>query len=60
LDTVRLEGAPPHPADVNADTPGQGWGISVIEGGEIPLIAGRLDFSGAWMGMDGWTLRKTT
>jgi hypothetical protein len=21
---------------------------------------GRLDFSGAWMGMDGWTLRKTS
>jgi kynurenine formamidase len=23
-------------------------------------LGGRLDFSGAWMGMDGWTLRKTT
>ncbi len=22
-------------------------------------LGGRLDFSGAWMGMDGWTLRKT-
>ncbi len=23
-------------------------------------LGGRLDFSGAWMGMDGWTLRKTS
>ena len=21
-------------------------------------LGGRLDFSGAWMGMDGWTVRK--
>ena len=30
------------PADVSDDTPRHsGWGDSVIEGGEIPLIAGR-------------------
>src|SRR5215475_6787213 len=41
LDTVRLEGAPPQPADVNNDTPTPiNWGDSVIEGEEIPVIAG--------------------
>jgi hypothetical protein len=42
LDTVRLEGAPPQSADVNDDTPRPiNWGKSMIEGGEIPVIAGR-------------------
>src|SRR5215475_5725785 len=43
LDAVRLEGAPPQPADVNNDTPTPiNWGDSVIEGEEIPVIAGSI------------------
>jgi hypothetical protein len=43
LDTVRLEGAPPQLADVTDDTPmPRNWGDSVIERGEIPVIAGKL------------------
>src|SRR5215475_2300029 len=46
LDTVRLEGAPPQPADVNNDTPTPiNWGDSVIEGEEIPVIAGNATLS---------------
>jgi hypothetical protein len=36
--------------------------VSFCPGFKLLLFAqpwyGRLDFSGAWMGMDGWTLRK--